>query len=60
VGTLQMAVMMLIGSHGGSDYQITVKEIKDTLKIDDDTLYKNIKSLMMKQFKLLEIRGASS
>lgn len=48
VGTLQMAIIMLIGSHGGSEHQLSVKDIKDTLKIDDDTLYKNIKSLMMK------------
>lgn len=55
LGTLQMAVVMLIGT--GIGYQMSVREIKDTLKIDDDTLYKNIKSLMMKQFKLLEIKN---
>jgi len=36
-----------------------LKAIKDALKMDDDTLQKNIKSLMLKNFKLLEVREQS-
>lgn len=57
VGTFQMCIIMLFNSTGPQGYQITYKAIKQALKMDDDTLQKNLKSLMLKNFKLLEIRG---
>jgi hypothetical protein len=45
--------------NGGNDQQgLTVKKIKELMKIDDDTVAKNLKSLMLKNYKLLEIRGS--
>ena len=37
--------------------EMPLRALKDTLKMDDDTLTKNLKSLMLKNFKLLEVRG---
>ena len=36
---------------------MSMKSIKEALKMDDDTLQKNLKSLMLKNFKLLEVRA---
>ena len=36
---------------------MTVKQIKDLMKMDDDTCAKNLKTLMFKNYKLLEVRG---
>ena len=34
----------------------TLKGIKETLKFDDETCFKNLKSLMLKGYKLIEVR----
>ncbi len=47
--------------NGGKDQTgLTVKQIKEVMKMDDDTCAKNLKSLMLKNYKLLEIRGDTS
>ncbi len=38
---------------------MTVKQIKDLMKMDDDTCAKNLKTLMFKNYKLLEVRGVA-
>lgn len=55
VGTFQMCIMMLFNT--APNNQLTVKQIKDLMKMDDDTCAKNLKTLMFKNYKLLEIRG---
>jgi cullin 1 len=58
VGTFQMCIMMLFNN--ASNSQMTVKQIKDLMKMDDDTCAKNLKTLMFKNYKLLEIRGVAA
>ena len=54
-----MCIIMLF--NGGKDQTgLTVKQIKEVMKMDDDTCAKNLKSLMLKNYKLLEIRGDTS
>jgi hypothetical protein len=54
-----MCIIMLFNEAAATGYEISLKAIKDALKMDDDTLQKNIKSLMLKNFKLLEVRRQS-
>jgi phage terminase large subunit-like protein len=51
---------MLFNNTAHAGYQFTIKEIKDLMKIDDETCAKNVKSLMFKGFNLLEIRNDPS
>jgi hypothetical protein len=51
---------MLFNNTAYVGYQLTIKEIKDQMKIDDETCAKNVKSLMFKGFNLLEIRNDPS
>lgn len=37
--------------------ELKFKEIKAAMKFDDDTCAKNLKSLMLKQYKLLEFKN---
>jgi len=53
VGTFQMCVIMQFNQTS----EIPLRALKEALKMDDDTLIKNLKSLMLKNFKLLEVRG---
>lgn len=53
VGTFQMCVIMQFNLCS----EMPLRALKETLKMDDDTLIKNVKSLMLKNFKLLEVRG---
>jgi DNA-binding MarR family transcriptional regulator len=48
---------MLYNNASQTNYQLTIKEIKELLKIDDETCAKNVKSLMYKGFNVLEIRN---
>jgi cullin 1 len=50
-----MCIMMLFNNASGC--QLTVKQIKELMKMDDDTCAKNMKTLMFKNYKLLEVRG---
>ena len=43
----------------GNNQQLTMKQIKDLMKMDDETCAKNLKTLMFKNFKLLEVRGSA-
>ena len=51
-----MCVIMLF-NNAGPDGTLTVKAIKEAIKMDDDTCMKNLKSLMLKGYKLLEIKS---
>ncbi len=51
-----MCIIMLFNN--APNNQLTVKQIKDMMKMDDDTCAKNLKTLMFKNYKLLEIRGS--
>ena len=55
-----MCLIMLFNNTAHVGYQLTIKEIKDQMKIDDETCAKNVKSLMFKGFNLLEIRNDPS
>ena len=48
---------MLFNNTAHVGYQLTIKEIKELMKVDDETCAKNVKSLMFKGFNLLEIRN---
>lgn len=55
-----MFVILLFNQHPGPDRILSVRTIKEAMKIDDDACIKNIRSLMIKNFKLLEIRGVDA
>jgi len=59
VGTFQMCIIMLFNNPKRFDGSFTVKEIREMMKMDEDTCLKNLKSLMLKNFKLLEVRQNS-
>jgi hypothetical protein len=40
--------------------ELSFKDIKETLKFDDDTCTKNLKSLMMKGYKIIESKSEKS
>lgn len=60
VGTFQMCILMSFNNAAHRDYSLTFKDLKEALKMDDDTLTKNLKSMMMVKFKLLELRSAEA
>jgi hypothetical protein len=49
--------VILLFNQAGPDRMLSVRIIKEAMKIDDEACIKNIRSLMIKNFKLLEIRG---
>ena len=51
---------MLFNNTASTGYQLTIKQIKDLIKVDDETCAKNVKSLMFKGFNLLEVRNDPS
>ena len=48
---------MLFNNTAQQGYQLTIKDIKELMKVDDETCAKNVKSLMFKGFNLLEVRN---
>jgi cullin 1 len=58
VGTFQMCIIYLF-NHPSPDGTLSVKAIKEAMKMDEDTCVKNLKSLMLKNYKLLEIKADS-
>ena len=52
-----MSLVMLYNSTASQGYQLSIKEIKDLMKIDDETCAKNVKSLMFKGYNLLKVRN---
>ena len=57
LGSIQMSLVMLFNNKALQGYQLTIKEIKELMKIDDETCAKNVKSLMFKGYNLLEVRN---
>lgn len=55
VGTYQLCILMLFNGKNEFKY----KEIRDTMKFDDDTCAKNLRSLMTSKQKLLEVKSSS-
>ena len=51
---------MMFNTAADRGYALTFKELKEALKMDDDTLTKNLKSMMMIKFKLLEVRATEA
>jgi hypothetical protein len=47
----------MLFNNPGPDSTLSLKQIKETMKMDDDTCQKNLKSLMLNNYKLLEIRS---
>jgi hypothetical protein len=47
----------MLFNNPGPDGTLSLKQIKETMKMDDDTCQKNLKSLMLNNYKLLEIRS---
>ena len=45
-----MCILMMFNSR----QQLSFKDIKDEMKFDDDTCSKNLKSMSMKNFKIIE------
>lgn len=60
VGTFQMCIIMLFNSPAGQSGQLSFRAIKEAMKMDDDTCSKNLRCLMNKGVKLLEIRSDES
>ena len=54
-----MFVRLLL-NQAGPDRTLSVRIIKEAMTIDDEACIKNIRSLMIKNFKLLEIRGVDA
>lgn len=52
--------VILLFNQAGPDRTLSVRIIKEAMKIDDEACIKNIRSLMIKNFKLLEIRGVDA
>jgi len=52
--------VILLFNQAGPDRMLSVRIIKEAMKIDDEACIKNIRSLMIKNFKLLEIRGVDA
>ena len=57
LGSIQMSLVMLYNSTASQGYQLSIKDIKELMKIDDETCAKNVKSLMFKGYNLLEVRN---
>ena len=53
LGTFQMCILVLFNSHK----ELTFRDIKAAMKFDDETCFKNLKSLMFKGYKLLQLKN---